>query len=298
MKIELAQKAGFCGGVKRAIDMVYREWKNLPAPVYVYGNLVHNEDVMQDLKQKGVRVTDKVADVREGTVILTAHGTPQKLKDELQQNPRIRVLDTVCPKVSYLRQLVKDLQEQGRQVLVYGDRGHPEIVSLPGLDSGKVTVFSHLQEVNTAAGQKGCSYAVVAQTTSDGRDYDSICRELKHDLPDLEVYNTICPATSERQQEGRELAGRNDMILVVGSTTSANTNRLYQVCKRVNPNTNFIQNAGQLDPERHLGGSIDKVGITAGASTPDRLIKEVISKIKEQDPIYAIKEQDERGDSR
>jgi 4-hydroxy-3-methylbut-2-enyl diphosphate reductase len=279
MKIEVAPNAGFCGGVKRAIKLVEDSLPDLPQPVRMYGNLVHNEQVMDRLKAKGVEVVSgEIGCLREGSLIFTAHGTPDYLKALAKANG-LRVLDTVCPKVTYMRELIRKLLDRGYVVLVLGDKKHPEIRSIPGFGSKSVKVCPNLDGFTDLDLDTGIKYALFSQTTSNHKEYADICRQIQKRLDQLEVYDTICPATYTRQEEAKEMAKKHEIIIVAGSHTSANTNRLYQVAKRINSNTYFVQTAEDLDTAKFSGA--ESIGLTAGASTPDWVIHGILDRFKE-----------------
>lgn len=285
MTIELAKNAGFCGGVKRAIQMVEDNLDKLPQPIRMYGNLVHNEQVMDRLKEQGVQVVKDLEGISGGSVIFTAHGTSQNNKQRAEQN-KARVIDTVCPKVAYMHELIQGLWDKGYRILVYGDGKHPEIKSIPGLDSGSVITFSNEDDVDRIGFQPGFKYALFSQTTNNWKSYKRVCEKLKAKISNIEIFDTICPATYVRQQEAAEMAARNDIMIVAGSLTSANTNRLYQLCRDLNENTFFVQGAGEFDYRRHLHNDIESIGITAGASTPDWVINQIMNQLKQHIQVY------------
>jgi len=287
VKIQLAKKAGFCYGVRRAVDMVYEQAEKSKQPVYTFGPITHNDIVVDDLKNKGVRVLDSIEEAEqlsEGTVIIRAHGVPKWLNDRLCRSDKngtaiLNVMDATCPFVKKIHEIVKKQGEEGRATVIFGDSNHPEVQGIIGWCTGEYYVLKEEEEVLRFAPASGTRLAVVAQTTYNYKKFQQFVEIILKKGYDSIVYDTICNATEVRQSEAYELAGKNDAMIVIGGKHSSNTRKLFEICKTECANTYFIEQPDDLDLE--LLRSFHSVGITAGASTPNNIIKEVFSKMSE-----------------
>ena len=287
MKIQLAKKAGFCYGVRRAVDMVYEQAEKSDMPVYTFGPITHNDIVVEDLKNKGVRVLnsiEKAEQLSEGTVIIRAHGVPKQLNDRLCRKDEngtviLNVMDATCPFVKKIHDIVRKQGEEGRTTVIFGDSNHPEVQGIIGWCTGEYYVLKEEDEVLRFAPPSGTKLAVVAQTTYNYKKFQQFVEIILKKGYDSIVYDTICNATEVRQSEAYEMAGQNDAMIVIGGKHSSNTRKLFEICKTECANTYFIEQPDDLD----LGvlRSFHSVGITAGASTPNNIIKEVFSKMSE-----------------
>ena len=287
MKIQLAKKAGFCYGVRRAVDMVYEQAGKSDKPVYTFGPITHNDIVVEDLKNKGVRVLDSIEEadsLSEGTVIIRAHGVPKVLNDRLCRKDEngtaiLDVMDATCPFVKKIHEIVKKQGEEGRTTVIFGDSNHPEVQGIIGWCTGEYCVLKEEEEVLRFALPSGTKLAVVAQTTYNYKKFQQFVEIILKKGYDSIVYDTICNATEVRQSEAYEMAGNNEAMIVIGGKHSSNTRKLFEICKTECANTYFIEQPDDLDLE--LLRSFHSVGITAGASTPNNIIKEVFSKMSE-----------------
>ena len=287
MKIQLAKKAGFCYGVRRAVDMVYEQAEQSKQPVYTFGPITHNDIVVEDLKNKGVRVLDSIEEAEqlsEGTVIIRAHGVPKELNDRLCRSDKngtviLNVMDATCPFVKKIHEIVKKQGEEGRATVIFGDSNHPEVQGIIGWCTGEYYVLKEEEEVLRFAPASGTRLAVVAQTTYNYKKFQQFVEIILKKGYDSIVYDTICNATEVRQSEAYEMAGNNEAMIVIGGKHSSNTRKLFEICKTECANTYFIEQPDDLDLE--LLRSFHSVGITAGASTPNNIIKEVFSKMSE-----------------
>ncbi len=274
MKVELAKYAGFCFGVRRALKMVENNLDSLKKPVKMYGALVHNEEVVRVLQDKGIEIVNNIDQAQKGTLIITAHGTSPYIKKELEKRENLDILDTTCPRIAHIHNIVSGLRNKGRTILIYGDRHHQEVRGIQGAAGKGTKIFSSLDGLNKLNLLKNEKYGLVAQTTQNQEKFKKIKEVARKKIKDIKVCDTICNTTSWRQQEVRKIANNNDIMLVIGSHSSANTTRLYQISKKENPETYFIQTYKGIKKSWFFGKY--KVGVTAGASTPDWVIQDVI----------------------
>ena len=282
MKVTLAKSAGFCFGVKRAVDMVYEQIEDAKErPIYTYGPIIHNEEVVKELAEKGVRVIAEDEDphgLEPGTVIIRSHGVGRKVKEDLE-NAGFTIVDATCPFVLKIHRIVEKESRAGSHVVIIGDPDHPEVVGICGWCMGSCTVIKTEQDALDFVPPPGKNICIVSQTTfnyNKFKDLVEILRKKRYDnnvLNILNILNTICNATEERQKEAKNIAGEVDTMLVVGGRHSSNTQKLFEICKKECGNTYYIQTPVDLDSEMFQRSSY--VGITAGASTPKKIIEEV-----------------------
>lgn len=277
MEIKVAKTAGFCFGVERAVDKVYEQAgkKN----IYTYGPIIHNETVVEDLEKKGVKVLhniEELEELKEGTVVIRSHGVAKDVYD-LMDKKGLQFVDATCPYVKKIHNIVKKASEEGQQVLIIGNPKHPEVEGIYGWCESKPFVVETMEELekmeknNIFKGKKLC---IVAQTTFNYKKFQDLVAFLSKKSYDISVFNTICNATEERQAEVRQLSKEVDAMIVIGGKSSSNTQKLYEISKRECANTYYIQTLDDLDFTM-FNESINSVGITAGASTPNNIIKEV-----------------------
>lgn len=274
MDVQLANSAGFCFGVKRAVDMVYEEAK-AGKKVYTYGPIIHNEEVVRDLKEKGVIVVNTLEELQkitEGTVIIRSHGVAREVS-ELLEKKNIRIVDATCPFVKKIHNIVKEHTEQGEEVVIIGNAKHPEVEGIKGWGDNNVTIIETVEEAENFHPPEGKKVCIVAQTTFNYKKFQELVEIISKKRYDIIALNTICNATEVRQKEARQLAKVSDAMIVIGGKTSSNTQKLYEICKKECENTYYIQTLVNLDLEAFQ--SFRSVGITAGASTPNNIIKEV-----------------------
>jgi 4-hydroxy-3-methylbut-2-enyl diphosphate reductase len=277
MKITLGRHSGFCFGVKRAYDLACVNSKNC-TNLFILGKLVHNDDVCRDLKKKGVREIKSVNDIEEGTLIFTAHGIGPKTYGQAGSRG-IKIIDTTCPKVMKAQRLAKNHAEKGWEVILFGDKKHKEVKGIKEWANGKAKIVESLAEVKKFKPDKKKKYCLISQTTQNVAEFKKVIEYLSKYLPNFAYFNTICDSTDNRQNEVRKLAKTNDAVIVIGGRDSANSKRLYEIAKSINPKSYFVENAKQL--KKNWFSGIKKVAISAGASTPEWVIKEVILKIKQ-----------------
>lgn len=274
MEVTLAKNAGFCFGVKRAVDMVYEEAEQ-HENVYTYGPIIHNEEVVEDLRKKGVHVVNTVEEIKqihEGTMIIRSHGVSKEIYDLLEQQG-LRIVDATCPFVKKIHNIVKEHTEQGEEVIIIGNAKHPEVEGIKGWGERNVVVIETLEEANNYEPPADKKVCIVSQTTFNYKKFQDLVEIISKKRYDIIALNTICNATEVRQSEAMQLAKISDAMIVIGGKTSSNTQKLYEICKKECKNTYYIQTLVDLDMD--LFQSFRSVGITAGASTPNNIIKEV-----------------------
>ena len=280
-KVITAKSAGFCFGVKRAVDMVYAE-ADKDNTVFTLGPIIHNEQVVEDLEKKGVKVIDSVNDIDKGentTVIIRSHGVPEKVIDMLREK-KVNIVDATCPFVSKIHKIVKKASEEGKTVIIIGSDNHPEVDGIKGWCVNEPVVLESVEEARKFTSDSTKKLCVVSQTTFNYKKFKDIVDILSKKSYDINVMNTICNATEERQTEAGTIARQSDAMLVIGGKHSSNTQKLYEICRKECENTYFIQTLDDLDLKQFQ--SFRSVGITAGASTPNNIIKEVQSYVRNE----------------
>ncbi len=276
MKVIVAKTAGFCFGVKRAVETVYQQVETGKKPIYTYGPIIHNEEVVRELEQKGVRILkdeDELDALCEGTVIIRSHGVPRRIYEKIRSR-NLELVDATCPFVKKIHKIVDEYSSRGADILVVGNEGHPEVEGIKGWCRGRVDVIGTEEEARAYRRNPEHSLCIVSQTTFNYKKFDKLVEffsKMRYDRVD--ILNTICSATEERQSEAREIAGRVDSMIVIGGSHSSNTRKLFEICRNECEDTYYIQTLKDLDMRRLPSRGC--VGITAGASTPNNLIEEV-----------------------
>lgn len=281
MEVTVAKSAGFCFGVKRAVELVYEE-AGKAQKVYTLGPIIHNEQVVRDLEQKGVQVLHSAEEIEAGedaAVIIRSHGVSKKTVTELQEKG-VRIVDATCPFVKKIHNIVQAKKEEGYEIVVVGSAKHPEVEGICGWCGNQCHVVETVQEAWNCPLDKQKKVCVVAQTTFNYKKFEDIVDILSKKSYDILVMNTICNATEERQTEAGTIARKSDAMIVIGGKHSSNTQKLYEICKAECADTHFIQTLDDLDLK--LFQSFRSVGITAGASTPNNIIKEVQSYVRQE----------------
>ncbi len=281
MEVVVAKTAGFCFGVQRAVDQVYKQIGEPGNRVYTYGPIVHNDEVVADLREKGVEVLNSLDELEKleegGTVVIRAHGVGRKVY-ELLDRPGIRLVDATCPFVKKIHRIVGEQQALGRRVVIVGDPKHPEVQGIRGWGDGRTLVIQDAGELGSLPVSPGEPLSIVAQTTFNYNKFQELVEKFKKKGYDINVLNTICNATQERQVEAKRIASAVDAMIVIGGRNSSNTQKLYEICQKECKNTYFIQTLGDFNPE--CVNSVRNVGITAGASTPKQIIEEVHTNVR------------------
>lgn len=274
MRVSLATTAGFCFGVKRAVDLVYAECEN-SNDVYTFGPIIHNEEVVNDLGSKGVKVISSIEELKRlklGTVIIRAHGVSKNVLDIIKAQG-LKVVDATCPFVRKIYKIVTEESNNGRDIIIIGSDTHPEVEGIKGWCNSKVYVIENEAEAMNLNLPSGTKLCIVSQTTFNHTKFKEIVDIISNKTYDVIVLNTICNATEDRQKEAFELANKSDAMIVIGGKHSSNTQKLYNICSKECKNTYYIQTVKDLDIAELK--KFNNVGITAGASTPNNIIKEV-----------------------
>ncbi len=276
MEIIVAKNCGLCYGVKRALNIAKKTRLKKKGKVYTWGDLIHNPQVIADLNKKGILSGEDLNQLDKGTVvIIRSHGVSPHIYQLLKQK-QIEVIDATCPIVKKIQKLVAKLARKEEEIVIVGNREHPEIKGLIGYGQGKVIIIENEVQARNLSFKK--ARAVLAQSTQDLFLFGKIVALLIERTEELKVYNTICESTQTRQKSTSELASRVDTLFIVGGKNSSNTRKLYQISKRVLPRTYFIEKADQITPEMLKGA--DKIGLSGGASTPPEAIQQAVAKIK------------------
>ena len=275
----LAKTAGFCFGVRRAVDMAY----GLAGKhkVYTYGPIIHNETVVDDLESKGVRVVhsiDEAAGLRGGTMIIRSHGA-SKNEINLLKQMGFEIVDATCPFVKKIHRIVEDYSGQGYGIVIIGSAVHPEVQAISGWCKEPPVIIESVEEAENFSPDPDKKLCLVSQTTFNYNKFQLLVEIISKKGYDIRCLNTICNATEERQSEARDIAGHVDAMIVIGGRQSSNTQKLYDICKNECKNTYYIQTLVDLDLKTFE--SIGNVGITAGASTPNNIIEEVHTNMSE-----------------
>ena len=275
MKIFVARDAGYCFGVRDAVNLAYDSAKNY-GDVYMLGTIVHNERVVNDLETAGAKVVNTLDDVPSGKPLLfRAHGTPPKMWEEASKK-NLKLIDATCPLVTEIHDDIKNLEDEGRKTIIIGDHGHDEVIAIAA-QVKKPIIISNLEEAKALRKMKKAG--VVSQSTQMLENVQEIMDILLEKVFDLRFINTICFPTRRNHQQIKELAIKNDVMIIIGSYTSANSKRLTQLSLERNKRSYQVTSSMEIDSSWFE--NCNSVGISAGASTPDETINEVISKIKE-----------------
>ena len=276
MKVLLAKTAGFCFGVKRAVDTVYQQVeKNKDRKIYTFGPIIHNDEVIKDMQAKGVTVLEGEEDLpkaKNGIVIIRSHGVPKRICDRMNELG-IQYVDATCPFVKKIHKIAMEKAEEGAFLVVIGNPVHPEVEGIMGWAGEDAAVISTTEEAEHLTVPEDRKICVVAQTTFNYNKFKELVEIISKRRYDISVLNTICSATKERQTETARIADRVDAMIVIGDKRSSNTQKLFEICKNACNNTYYIQTLDDLNVNQLR--SVETVGITAGASTPNNIIEEV-----------------------
>ena len=282
MNVELAKTAGFCFGVKRAVDTVYQQIEQYRGEkIFTYGPIIHNEEVIKDLRSHGVEVLNdeeelKTADA--GVVVIRSHGVAKYIYDILEERG-ITCVDATCPFVKKIHKIVAEKSAEGSYIVIVGNGEHPEVQGIRGWAGEQVTVVQTQEDAERfELPDKDQKVCIVAQTTFNYNKFKELVEIISKKRYDIVVLNTICNATKERQTEARQIAARVDAMVVIGDKRSSNTQKLFEICKEECLNTYYIQTLDDLDINQLR--SVESVGITAGASTPNKIIEEVQNNVR------------------
>ena len=281
MEVKLAKTAGFCFGVSRAVDTVY-EQVNACAnkKIYTYGPIIHNEEVVKDLKSKGVEVLHSLEELKllsEGPVIIRSHGVSKEIYDILEERG-VNCVDATCPFVKKIHKIVEKESRDGKHIVIIGDEKHPEVQGIKGWAGKRVTVIKNEQDAEMFSVSENTRVCVVSQTTFNYNKFKYLVEIISKKSYNIYVLNTICSATKERQTEAESIANEVDAMIVIGDKHSSNTQKLFEICSHACNNTYYIQTLEDLNMSQLK--SVKTVGITAGASTPKNIIEEVQNNVR------------------
>lgn len=275
-EIKIAKSAGFCWGVRRAFEKVL-DVARKGSPVYTYGPLIHNPQAVEDLEKKGIKVIDSINEKINGTVVIRTHGLPPKEREKLKKSGAV-ICDATCPDVAAIQGIVKKHLKQNCFIIIIGDKNHPEVQALLGYAEGRGVAIMKPQDIDNLSIGSDEKICVIAQSTQKRENFEKLVEVIKKKYMHCEVFDTICESTAERQKETMALAQEVDVMVVVGGKNSANTTRLAQVSKEMGTPTFHIEQARELKDEDFK--DFKSIGVTAGASTPDWIIEEVLKVLK------------------
>ena len=278
MEVIVAKSAGFCFGVKRAVDKVYEVANN--KNVYTFGPIIHNEEVVADLNSKGVQVLDNIEELQkisEGTIVIRSHGVEKSIYTAIE-NQGLEIVDATCPFVLKIHRIVEEDSMAGNQIVIIGNEKHPEVVGIMGWCVNEPKVIESTQEAEFLQLSEDRKVSIVSQTTFNYNKFKDLVEIIMKKSYDVSVLNTICNATKERQTEAQSIAETVDAMIVIGDKHSSNTQKLFEICRKACNNTYYIQTLDDFDMNQLR--SVDTVGITAGASTPNNIIEEVQNNVR------------------
>ncbi len=279
MKIELAKGAGFCFGVKRAVNIALKTVREVDPPVYTIGPIIHNPQVVEKLRQQGIIPVAEITDLPPGMVIIRSHGIHPDLLRQIKESGH-RVIDATCPFVRRAQNYAEQLNKEGFKTVIVGKKDHPEVEGLLGHSGQKAVVVYNSSDLKQLGGQG--RIGIIAQTTTPFSQFQQVVLKLLEKTKELRVYNTTCSSTEKRRKETANLAKRADLMLIMGGKNSANTSRLAELCRQIGTETHHIETAAELLPEWLKGKSL--VGVSTGTSTPHWVIDRVIRKLKTFQP--------------
>ena len=282
MNVELAKTAGFCFGVKRAVDTVYQQIEQYRGEkIFTYGPIIHNEEVIKDLRSHSVEVLNDEEELKTAdadVVVIRSHGVAKYIYDIMEERG-ITCVDATCPFVKKIHKIVAEKSAEGSYIVIVGNGEHPEVQGIRGWAGEQVTVVQTPEDAERfELPDKDQKVCIVAQTTFNYNKFKELVEIISKKRYDIVVLNTICNATKERQTEARQIAARVDAMVVIGDKRSSNTQKLFEICKEECLNTYYIQTLDDLDINQLR--SVESVGITAGASTPNKIIEEVQNNVR------------------
>ncbi len=275
MRVKVAKYAGFCAGVSIAVKKALKTAHDRPGKVYMLGDIVHNEIVVKNIDAAGVRVVDKISQIPPGsTILIRAHGSLPETYQKARSR-RLKIVDATCPMVADIHQAARRLERQGYRVAIIGDKGHDEVVGIAGQVKNPVILESAADSSEITRIKK---LGIVVQSTQSEARIREILASLAGKVEEIRFLDTVCLPTKRRQQEIQEIPRKSDVVIVIGSSSSANTKRLVEISKRINPRTHRVMTA--RDIRKNWFRRAKSVGVTAGASTPAEVIEEVVAKLK------------------
>lgn len=279
MEVVLAKSAGFCFGVERAVNKVYEQLKS-GKKIYTYGPIIHNEEVVRDLETRGVLMIkdeEELSGIREGAVVIRSHGVPKRIYDLIEENG-LECIDATCPFVKRIHTIVEKESREGKQIVIIGNAGHPEVEGIMGWSKTPAIVVGTEKEAKNFGMNQRTPLCIVSQTTFNYNKFKELVEIFQKRGYNVNVVNTICNATEVRQTEAAQIAAKVDAMIVIGGRHSSNTQKLFEICHEKCEATYFIQTLDDLHLE--LPKTAALVGITAGASTPNNIIEEVQNHVR------------------
>ncbi|MDP2928203.1 MAG: 4-hydroxy-3-methylbut-2-enyl diphosphate reductase [Candidatus Omnitrophota bacterium] len=276
MKINLAKSAGFCFGVKKAITTALETAKSEKS-VFMLGDIVHNEEVVRQIRETGIKKIRRLSSGECKTLLIRAHGCS---RHTLEQALKLgyRIIDATCPMVKEIHKIARKLENQDYRIIIIGDKRHDEVMGIVGQLKSKAMVIDKLQNMPLGKIKKIAKAGIVVQSTQNLDNVLAILELLRKYIPKIAFHNTICNPTRIKQNEAKAMPLENSVMIIIGSKTSANTKRIYEISKSLNPNSYWVNSAKEI--KKSWLDNAKSVGITAGASTPESSIKDVIAKIK------------------
>ena len=283
-ELTIAKSAGFCFGVTRAVNMVYEAIEKENVPIYTYGPIIHNDEVVKDMEKNGVTVIndlDELSSNEKGVMIIRSHGISKAEYDKIK-DCGFEVLNATCPFVSKIHRYVEDYSSKGYDIIIVGSPKHPEVCGIKGWADEKchVTIINSPEDAEKYTKNSTKKLCIVSQTTFNYNKFQDIVEIIAKKGYDITVLNTICNATEVRQTEARKVAQCSDVMIVIGDRHSSNTQKLFEICKNECKNTYYIQTSDEMDYTQIR--SNNNVGITAGASTPNNIIEEVSKNVRNE----------------
>ncbi len=283
MHVVKAKTAGFCFGVRRAVETVYGQLgsgKEQGREIYTYGPIIHNEEVVKDMEKQGVQVLrseEELESLAGGTVIIRSHGVPERIYKKMEARG-LEIVDATCPFVKKIHNIVRRESQSGKYIVIIGDPCHPEVEGIRGWSADRAAVVQDAEDAKRLPLNKEDAVCIVSQTTFNYNKFKELVEIISEKSYDVSVLNTICGATKERQTEAQSIAEEVDAMIVIGDKHSSNTQKLFEICQKACKDTYYIQTLDDLDLNQL--GSVETVGITAGASTPNNIIEEVQNNVR------------------
>ena len=277
MKITISKFAGFCQGVEMAYQTVINHAKQNNGDIYILGDLCHNHEIVKKIKSLGIKKINSINNIQKGTIIITAHGIAKEIVFKAKSK-KLKIIDTTCPKVKRLQQIIFKFYKQGKKIIIFGDESHKEIKGANSWCDYQALIVSKIKDLRNIDFSKFENALFVSQTTQNQKNFMEAAVILQKKIKKMKIFNTICQTTKDRQEDIKNLAKENDAIIVIGDTHSANSTRLFQISKQKNKNSFFINSAKKLNLKKF--SKFNTVGVSAGASAPQWLISEIYDKLK------------------
>ncbi len=278
MDVILAKHAGYCYGVERALKIAKEAIANCPKPIVTLGPIIHNPQVVNWLEGLGIHAVDEISEKQKGTVIIRSHGIDPEIVKKFKSQG-LEVVDATCPFVKKAQSRAQQLTKEGYSVVIIGERNHPEVIGILAYAQHKAQVIEKVEDIEKLSQKLTKRLGVVVQTTQSKENLRKIVGELSTKAIELKVFNTICDATQKSQADAKDIARKTDVVLVVGGKNSANTSRLAKICKQINSNTYHIETVKEI--KKNMLNGAKRVGITAGASTADWILKDILTYVED-----------------